>query len=69
VLVCHCRAATDREIRRAVRNGATSLREVSRACGAAAGCGGCVEVVLDLIASELGAREPRSLDLDPRPLA
>jgi bacterioferritin-associated ferredoxin len=69
VLICHCRAATDREIRRAVRNGATTLREVSRACGAAGGCGGCVEAVLDVIASELGAREPRSIDPDRRPLA
>jgi bacterioferritin-associated ferredoxin len=64
VIVCHCRATSDREIRRAVRNGAVSLHEVSSACGAASGCGGCAEVVHEIIASELGAFEPRSLDLD-----
>jgi bacterioferritin-associated ferredoxin len=64
VIVCHCRAKTDREIRRAVRNGAVTLYEVSRACGAASGCGGCAEAVHEIIASELGAFEPRSLDLD-----
>jgi bacterioferritin-associated ferredoxin len=64
VIVCHCNGTTDREIRRAVRNGAGTLREVSRACGAAAGCGGCSEMVRELIASELGARETRAPDLD-----
>jgi bacterioferritin-associated ferredoxin len=64
VIVCHCRATSDREIRRAVRNGAVTLHEVSRSCGAASGCGGCAEAVHEVIASELGAFEPRSLDLD-----
>jgi len=64
VLVCHCRAKSDHEIRRAVRNGAVTLHEVSRACGAASGCGGCAEAVHEIIASELGAFEPRSVDLD-----
>ena len=63
MIVCHCRAATDREIRRSVRNGATTLREVSRACGAAAGCGGCADAVREILVSELGAHEPRALDL------
>ena len=64
VIVCHCNAITDREIRRAVRNGATTLREVSRACGAASGCGGCVETVLEIVSGELGARATRAPDLD-----
>ena len=64
MIVCHCRATSDREIRRSVRNGAVTLHEVSRACGAASGCGGCAQAVHDVIASELGAFEPRSLDVD-----
>ena len=64
MIVCHCNATTDREIRRAVRNGASSLREVSRSCGAASGCGGCAEAVLEIISSELGARETRAPSLD-----
>lgn len=64
VIVCHCRAATDREIRRAVREGAATLREVGSRCGAASGCGGCAEVVIEIIAAELGGA-PRALDYDP----
>lgn len=63
MIVCHCRATSDREIRRAVRNGAVSLHEVSRSCGAASACGGCTEAVHEIIASELGAHEPRALDV------
>ena len=54
MIVCHCHRATDREIRRAVREGACSLRDVGAHCGAASACGGCAEVVLDIIATELG---------------
>jgi bacterioferritin-associated ferredoxin len=62
LIVCHCRFATDREIRRAVREGATSLREVGATCGAASGCGGCVDAVLEIIATELGSSAPRAVD-------
>ena len=41
MLVCHCRGITDRQIRRLVRDGATSTREVARATGAGLRCGGC----------------------------
>lgn len=53
MLVCHCHALTDRDIRRAVRiTGACSVAEVSDHCGAATGCGGCHEVVAELVACE-----------------
>jgi bacterioferritin-associated ferredoxin len=41
MLVCHCRGVTDRQIRRLVREGATSTRDVARATGAGLRCGGC----------------------------
>lgn len=63
MIVCHCRCATDREIRRAVRDGAVTLRDVSVRCGAASGCGGCVEAVAELIAAELGTTA-RAVDFD-----
>jgi len=53
MLVCHCHALTDRDIRRAVRNtGACSVDEVGDHCGAATGCGGCYEVVAELVSCE-----------------
>ncbi len=41
MLVCHCRGITDRQIRRLVRDGACSARDVARATGAGLRCGGC----------------------------
>jgi bacterioferritin-associated ferredoxin len=53
MLVCHCHALTDRDIRRAVRTtGACSVAEVGDHCGAATGCGGCYEVVDEIVACE-----------------
>ena len=63
MIVCHCRSATDREIRRAVRDGASTLRDVGSRCGAASGCGGCAEAVIEIIAAELGSA-PRAVEYD-----
>jgi len=53
MLVCHCHALTDRDIRRAVRTtGACSVAEVGDHCGAATGCGGCYELVDEIVACE-----------------
>ena len=53
MLVCHCHALTDRDIRRTVRaTGACDVAEVGDHCGAATGCGGCYEVVAEIVACE-----------------
>ena len=53
MLVCHCHALTDRDIRRAVRvTGACSVADVGDHCGAATGCGGCYEVVNEIVVAE-----------------
>lgn len=49
MLVCHCRGVSDRQIKRAVKNGAASLREVARATGAGMRCGGCRENVAKVV--------------------
>jgi len=41
MIVCHCRGVTDRQIKRLVREGAGSAREVAQATGAGMRCGGC----------------------------
>lgn len=53
MIVCHCRRITDRQIRKLVAEGARSVGEVARACGAATGCGGCATVVHEIIGNEL----------------
>ncbi len=49
MLVCHCRGISDRQIRRLVRNGATSTREVARATGVGLDCGGCRSNVKQIV--------------------
>jgi bacterioferritin-associated ferredoxin len=50
VLVCHCKAVYDREVRHAIAAGARDEFDVAEACGAGSGCGGCVPSVTSLLA-------------------
>ncbi len=52
MLICHCNGVSDRTIRRVVREGARSVREVGRACGAGTCCQGCSEVIGEIIHTE-----------------
>ena len=49
MIVCHCRRVTDRQIKRLVREGACSAREVARSTGAGMHCGGCRSNVKQLV--------------------
>jgi len=42
MIICVCKAVSDRQIRAAVRDGATSLRDISRELGVGTCCGKCV---------------------------
>ena len=52
MLVCHCHGIGDRNIRECIRNGARTVDEVSRACGAGTTCGGCRPVIRALMGDE-----------------
>ena len=52
MVVCHCKAVSECEVRRAVRAGASRRAEVTRACGAGAVCGGCHPVIDEIVAGE-----------------
>jgi bacterioferritin-associated ferredoxin len=41
VIVCSCRAVTDRTIDAAIASGAPTIDEVTARCGAGGRCGGC----------------------------
>ena len=45
MILCICKAVTDREVDAAIRDGARSVAEVSRACGAGRDCGCCVRTI------------------------
>jgi bacterioferritin-associated ferredoxin len=54
MVVCSCRAVSDRTVRAAVIEGVTSVEGVAERCGAASQCGGCWPELERLIA-ELAA--------------
>ena len=61
MFVCVCRAVTDEEVRGAIRDGASTLDEVTRACRAGGDCGACRGMIADMIEDHCPAR--RSLPL------
>jgi bacterioferritin-associated ferredoxin len=61
VIVCHCHGVSDRAIRKVVRDGACTLRQVVRASRAGRMCGGCRPAVKKLIEEEVPP--------DPAPIA
>lgn len=42
MIVCLCHGVRDRDIDAAISEGATTVGEVGRACGAGTGCGACI---------------------------
>ena len=51
MVVCHCKAVTDRAIRTAVESGALTSADIALHCGAGSRCGGCVETIESLLAA------------------
>lgn len=59
--VCICHAITDRQIREAVEEGATSLVELQHSLPVAACCGRCADTAREVIDEHLQRREcPRA---------
>jgi len=54
--VCHCNALTDRDVSRAVADGASRPHEVYAACNCRAQCGTCTRTVLCLLRDLVAAQ-------------
>ena len=67
MLVCHCRGISDRQIRRAVKDGATSAREVARETGAGMRCGGCRSNVKAVVNERYGSPDVLEICEVPTP--
>ncbi len=52
MIVCQCRGVTERQIRKAVREGASSRNEVILASTAGSHCGGCAPMIDSIIEAE-----------------
>jgi bacterioferritin-associated ferredoxin len=57
MIVCHCRAVTDRTLRESLQNGAGDVASVMAATGAGTCCGGCLVAVEELVAQGTGVAE------------
>lgn len=57
MVVCLCQGVSEKDVREAIANGATTRKKVTRACGAGAGCGGCHESIRDIIREHRAAAE------------
>ena len=49
MIVCICRRVSDRTIRAAIEDGASSVEEVGSACRAGTGCGMCHESIRQML--------------------
>ncbi|MCU1496335.1 MAG: domain protein (2Fe-2S)-binding domain protein [Acidimicrobiales bacterium] len=53
MVVCHCTAVSDREIRAEILSGALDAEDVAARCNAGSKCGGC-RPVIDALLAEAG---------------
>ena len=68
MLVCHCNGVSDRRVRRAIREGALTVSEVGRACGAGTCCQGCSPTINRIIQIE-SHRQSQVIEDNPQPVA
>ena len=56
MIVCVCKAVSDRHIRNAVKDGATTIRDLARELGVGSCCGKCLPEARMALASSQAAR-------------
>jgi bacterioferritin-associated ferredoxin len=66
MIICVCKAISDRHIRSAVKNGATSLRHLTRDLGVGTCCGKCVPEAKAALSASLDGGDSRRLGLFPQ---
>lgn len=67
MIVCHCRAVSDRVLRDAIQRGHASVEALTQHTGAGSCCGGCLPSVEDIVDAELNPSAAGS-KLGARPL-
>lgn len=60
MVVCLCQGVSEKQVREAIVNGATSRKKVTRACGAGAGCGGCHGSIREIIREHRAAADAKA---------
>jgi bacterioferritin-associated ferredoxin len=49
MIVCVCASVSERKLRAVIADGATTMSEIERRCGAGAGCGACRPAVRECL--------------------
>lgn len=62
MLICHCERVNDRRIRQVVENGARTVGQVGKSCGAGTCCGGCVKAIAEIVEEVEGRSSPAPRD-------
>jgi bacterioferritin-associated ferredoxin len=52
VLVCLCHPTTDRDVDAHIDDGARTVQDIARRCGAGTGCGACVDEIRDRLTAK-----------------
>ncbi|HEU0032461.1 MAG TPA: (2Fe-2S)-binding protein [Kofleriaceae bacterium] len=52
MLVCICHPTSDRDLEAVIDDGARTVQEIGRRCGAGTGCGACVDELRDRLAAK-----------------
>ena len=60
--VCICNAVTDGHIRQAVKNGASTMRDIYARCGVAKSCGKCACLARDILREAVQATPHSGVD-------
>lgn len=61
--VCLCKGVSERAVKACIREGARTLQQVGRACGAGTDCGACRGAVRDLLEEHEEEHEGRRVHL------
>jgi bacterioferritin-associated ferredoxin len=69
MVVCLCQGISEKRVRAAVRAGACTRKQVTKACRAGGGCGGCHDVIKEMIRDEheTAALGPERVSSDDAP--
>lgn len=62
MVVCHCCKVNDRKILKLVNNGAKSVKDIIKGCGAGSKCAGCVGTIKEIICRQSSSGELASND-------
>ena len=65
MIICVCKAVSDRHIRSAVKNGATCVRDLTRELGVGTCCGKCIPEARATLSASLDAQNACSAHSSP----